>query len=90
MLKIYFKNDALNYLEKFAYVNCPEQQYALNLLLLQAKLNRRKEETFKKIKQNFTSFNDKTKSFVIQYFSTTFPDEKIDFNNPKKWWQFWK
>lgn len=85
-----FRNDALDYLDKFAFVNCPEQKYALRLLCLQLSMNRRKEETFRKIRQNFDLFNDETKSFVVQYCSTNFPNEKINFNNSKKWWQFWK
>lgn len=92
----YFRSNALEYLDKFAFVNRAEQQSALKLLLLQVQFNRRKEETFRKIRQNFNSFNEETKSFVIQQCSNLFPNEKIDFNskssfnNSKKWWEFWK
>lgn len=74
-----FGDDALDYLERFAYNNCDEQPYALSILLLLAKIEKRQETTLKNIKMSFNSFDDKTKDFVVNYSSALFPDRKINF-----------
>ncbi|UUF15005.1 MULTISPECIES: hypothetical protein [Flavobacterium] len=74
-----FEDDALDYLEKFAYSTCDEQPYALSILLLLAKIEKRTEKTIQNIRIGFNSFDDQIKDFVINYSSALFPDKKINF-----------
>ena len=76
-----FSDDALDYLEKFAYHSCDEQPYALSILLLLAKIEKRKEKTLQNIKMRFNSFDEQIKDFVINYSSALFLDEKINFES---------
>lgn len=79
-----FQDDALDYLEGFAYKFCDEQPYALTILLLLAKIEKRQDETLKNIRMNFYSFDDKIQNFVLNYSSALFPDKKINFVSNKR------
>ncbi|MDP5200838.1 hypothetical protein [Flavobacterium sp. DG2-3] len=74
-----FNDDALDYLERFAYKTCDEQPYALTILLLLAKVEKRQEETLKNVRMNFNSFDVKIQNFINDYSSALFTDRKINF-----------
>ncbi|KIC02203.1 hypothetical protein OA88_09950 [Flavobacterium sp. JRM] len=73
-----FEDNALNYLDKYAFIECDEQIYALKLLLLYAQLNNRKEITFNKITANFKNFNKDLQDLLKKFIRLEFPHDSIN------------
>nr|WP_315220207.1 hypothetical protein [uncultured Flavobacterium sp.] len=100
-----FNDQALDYIETYAFSDYEEQVYALKFLLFQALIEEKKQLILEKIRFNFNNFDEKTKDFVKEYSALLFRNERLEFgrnqiNLPendfveevqiKKWWEFWK
>jgi len=100
-----FNEQALDYIESYAFRDCEEQISALKLLLFQAFIEDRRQLIFQKIRNDFNNFDENTKEFVKEYSALLFPNERLEFGRNqiispkynfkeevpiKNWWEFWK
>jgi len=100
-----FNEQALDYLETYAFNDCEERVFALKFLLFQALIKERKQLILEKIRYDFNNFDENTKEFVKEYSALLFPNERLEFGRNqislpvydftkevqiKKWWEFWK
>jgi len=102
---VLFKENAIDYLSKFAFESCPEQGNSLYLLVKYSKKHNVKSYVRDILKDNFLSLSEQLRAITIKALEDSNSDKEFidslinlkenilennEYIQEKKWWEFWK